>query len=115
MKRFFGFALILALSAVPALAATNSQSVTFAGAVKVGSTQLPAGSYKVTWTGAGPAVQVTLTQGKKTLATVQAKVVEQKNNHNGVTTNTQGGVDVVQAIQLNNVSLVLDSTPAPGQ
>jgi len=50
MKRFFGFALLIASLSVPAFAAKNSQNVTFTDAIRVGSTQLPAGDYKVTWT-----------------------------------------------------------------
>ena len=32
--------------------------------MKVGSTNVPAGDYKVTWTGSGDNAQVTLTKGK---------------------------------------------------
>ena len=115
MKRLFGFALILALFSVPALAGNKSQSVNVPAAVKVGSTELPAGDYKVTWTGSGSSVQVSLAQDKKTLVTVPAKAVEQKNNHTGVTTNNQGGVSVLQSIQLGSVSLVLEDAPTSGQ
>jgi len=48
MKRFVGYALMLALSTAPAFAAKNAQSVNFAQDMKVGTTQLPAGSYKLT-------------------------------------------------------------------
>jgi len=115
MKRLFGFALILALFSVPAFAGNKSQSVNLAAAATVGSTQLPAGNYKVTWTGSGSSVQVSLTQGKKTIVTVQAKAVEQKNNQTGVTTDTQGGVSVLRSIQLDSVSLVLQDAQASGQ
>ena len=114
MKRFIGIAMILALFSAPAFAA-NSQTVNIPGTVKVGSTQLPAGDYKVTWTGSGSNVQVTLTQNKKTAATVKANAVAQKNDHNGVITNTQGGVAVLQSIQLSSVSLVIDGATSSGQ
>jgi hypothetical protein len=114
MKRFFGFALILALFSIPALA-SKSETVTLPGTVKVGSTQLPAGDYKASWTGTGSSVQVTLTRNGKTVVTVPAKLVEEKHNLNGVTTNTQGGVDFLQTIQLNHVSLVLENAPTTGQ
>jgi hypothetical protein len=115
MKRFFGFALIVALFSIPALAIKNSENVTLPGAVKVGSTQLPAGEYKASWTGTGSSVQVTLTRNGKTVVTVPAKLVEEKHGLNGVTTSTQGGVDFLQTIQLNHVSLVLESAPTTGQ
>ncbi len=46
MKRFFGYALIVASLSLPAFAAKNSQDVTLNAPVKVGTTQLPAGNYK---------------------------------------------------------------------
>ncbi|HKE09494.1 MAG TPA: hypothetical protein VKB48_16810 [Candidatus Acidoferrum sp.] len=38
---------------------------------------LQPGDYKVTWQGSGPDVQVTIQQGKETVATFQAHVTEQ--------------------------------------
>ena len=82
MKRLFGYALMLTLAAAPAFAAKNSQSLNLASPVKVGTTELPAGDVKVTWTGTGENVQVTIAQNGKTL-TVPAKLVEEKHNHKG--------------------------------
>ena len=115
MKRFFGFAMILALLSAPVFAANNSQTVNIPEAVKVGSTQIPAGNCKVTWTGSGSNVQVSLVEKGKTLATVPATIVEQKHNLNGITTNTEGGVEVLLAINLSNISLVFASEPVSGQ
>ncbi len=107
MKRFFGFALICSVLSIPALAATNSQTVNLPSAVQVGQTQLPAGDYKVTWTGTGASAQVTLAKKGVQPVTVSAKVVEQKHDHTGVTTNANGDKEVLQVIMLSNVSLVL--------
>src|ERR1700691_4215159 len=85
MKRFIGFAWLLVLFSVPAFAARNSQTVNLSENVKVGSTQIPAGNYKVTWTGSGSDAQVTLAQGGKTFVTAPAKVVEEKHNLTGFT------------------------------
>jgi hypothetical protein len=115
MKRFFGFALLVVLSSVPAFAARNSQTVNLPETVKVGSTQIPAGDYKLTWTGSGSNGQVTLAHDGKTLVTVPAKVVEEKNNFSGVTTKTLDGVDVLESIELNNLDLVLEGAPTSGQ
>jgi hypothetical protein len=49
------------------------------------------------------------------LVTVPAKVVDQKHDNNGVTTNTQGGANVLVTINLAKVSLVLGSEPVSGQ
>jgi hypothetical protein len=114
MKRFFGIALMLVLVSAPAFASNKPATVNFAGAVKIGSTQLPAGDYKLTWTGTGSDVQVTLTHNDKAVVTFPAKAVEGKYSPE-VTTNTQGGVDVLESIQLNNVILTVQGASQSGQ
>jgi hypothetical protein len=114
MKRLFGYALMLTLIAAPAFAAKNSQSLNFDSAVKVGTTEIPAGSCKVTWNGTGDSVQVTLAQNGKTL-TVPAKLVAEKHNHKGYVVSRQNGADQLQTIQLSNVSLQFESATASGR
>lgn len=114
MKRLFGYALLLALAAAPALAAKNSQSVSFAQSVKVGSTEIPAGDVKVTWTGSGDSVQVTLAVNGKTI-TVPAKLVAEKHDHKGYVVSRANGADQLQTIQFSNVSLQLEGPSASGQ
>jgi hypothetical protein len=41
------------------------------------------GRYTVAWEGSGPTVQVTISQGKETVATFQAHVAEQTTRNNG--------------------------------
>ena len=107
MKRFFGIAFALVLFAAPVFASMKPQTVTIPQTVQVGSTQLPAGDYKLTWTGSGSIVQVTLTRNKKAVITFSAKAVEGKNDPS-VNTISEGGVDVLQSIQLENISLVVE-------
>ncbi len=107
MKRYFGFLFVCALLAVPALAASKSQTVTVPAAVQVGTTQLPAGDYKVTWTGSGTSAQVTLAKKGVAPVTVPAKVMEQKNDFKGVSTDTQDGKQVLKTILLSNVRIDL--------
>jgi len=114
MKRLFGYALMLALAAAPAMAAKNSQSINLAQDVKVGTTDIPAGNVKVTWTGSGDAVQVTLASSGKSI-TVPAKLVPEKNGHKGYTVNNKAGVDQLETIQLNDFSLQLQSPVSSGQ
>ena len=114
MKRFFLFAILLLIT-IPVFAANNSQTVTFADTVKIGSTQLPAGEYKVSWTGSGDNVQVTIAKKGFAPVTVQAKVVEQKHAQSSVTTSAVGGANVLQEIQLNHVSLIVEGEPTSGQ
>lgn len=118
MKRLSFCALILALLTAPAFAAKNSQTVNFADAVKVGTTQLPAGDYKVTWEGTGSNVQITLEQknvAHPATATAPAKVVEQKNGHNGFTVDSHGGVNTLETLQFSKFNVVFAGAPAPGQ
>jgi hypothetical protein len=114
MKRLFGYALMLALAAAPAFAAKNSQSLNFAQPVKVGTTEIPAGNCKVTWTGTGDNVQVTLAQNGKSV-TVPAKVVEEKNDHTSYVVNRVNGSDQLQSIQLNKISVQIEGSPESGQ
>lgn len=107
MKRFFGFVLVCILLAVPVFAASNSQTLKLSIAVQVGSTSLPAGDYKISWTGSGASAQLTLAEKGIASVTVPVKVVEQKNTFRGVSTSTQGGKEVLQVIHLSNVDLVL--------
>jgi hypothetical protein len=115
MKRFFGFALLIASLSVPAFAAKNSQNVTFTDAIRVGSTQLPAGDYKVTWTANGSNAQVTIAEKGRASVTVPAKLIDAKNGHVAVLTNTVGGVEVLETIQLDNLSLVIGGATGSGE
>jgi hypothetical protein len=51
---------------------SNERTFTLPQAAEIGSTQLPAGKYKVEWDGTGSHVQATILQGKKTLVTSPA-------------------------------------------
>jgi hypothetical protein len=114
MKRFVGYAAVLALLSAPAFAAKNSSTVIIAEPVTVGTTQLPAAEYRVTWTATGSTAQVTLASDKSTV-TIPAKVVDQKNAVSSVLTQTKGGSTVLEGINLNKVTLVFTSSPNSGQ
>jgi len=114
MKRFFGFALLLVLISAPAFA-KNSQTVNIPETIKVGATQVTAGDYKVAWTGTGPAVQVVVSRDGKTVATADAKMVDEKHGYTAVTTVRKDGVDVLETIILGNKTLVFVSAPTTGQ
>lgn len=114
MKRFLGFAVVLVLMTASAFAAKNSETVNISQPVTVGTTQLPAAQYKVTWTGTGSAAQVTLTNGKSTV-TVPAKAVEQNNKVSSVLTDTKTGSAVLKGINLTHVTLTFSDTTSSGQ
>jgi hypothetical protein len=116
MKRFFGYAIILASLSVPAFAAKNSQDVVISSPVTVGSTKLPAGQYKVSWTGTGSTVQVTIAAKGLGTVTVPAKAVQAKNRSTAVQFDTANGANVVQSIMLNNLTLeISDAKTGSGQ
>jgi hypothetical protein len=115
MNRLAAFASMLVLLAAPAFGAGNKpQTVIIPENVQVGSTQLPAGTYKLVFTGTGSDVQVTLTQAGKTVLTFAAKAVEQRNNP-GLNLNTNAGVTTLEAINLDKISLHVEDAPHPGQ
>lgn len=69
---FLGLALLLATSAF----AINKGSLTVQEPLMLNGTKLAAGDYKVEWDGKGPDVELSITQGKKVIAKVQAHVVD---------------------------------------
>jgi hypothetical protein len=114
MKRIAGIASVLLLLAAPVFGAGNKpQTVVIPENVQVGATQVPAGTYKLAWTGAGQDVQATLTQGKKTIVTFAAKAVASKNNAPGVDIDTKVGGSKLKVILLDNVSLRVESAQPP--
>jgi len=110
MKRFSSLLILSTLLAVAAFAADGgSGKVNLDSAVKVGSTELPAGTYKVTWTGSGDNAQVTLKQGK-TSASTTAQVVEVRRNSDAIATKSENGSRVLTEIQFRDTTLVLHPT-----
>lgn len=67
-----GLALLLASSAFAATKAT----LTLQNPTIVNGTKLKAGDYKLEWDGSGPAVEVSIVQGKTVIAKVPAKLVD---------------------------------------
>jgi hypothetical protein len=117
MKKLFGCALIVLLFSVPSFA-KNTQTITLAGKASVGATQLPAGQYEVSWTGSGNNVQVTFKQegaSHPATSTVSARLVQQKNDHVGLSMDSQGGATVIDSVQLSHFTLVLSPAPGSGE
>jgi hypothetical protein len=76
----FSKSLLLGLAVLLATAAfaSNRGSLNLADSTMVNGQKLAAGDYKVTWDGTGPNVQLNIMQGKKTIATVPAHMVDLK-------------------------------------
>ena len=110
MKRFASLILLSTLIAVAAFAAdSGSGKIRLDSAVKVGTTELPAGDYKVTWTGSGSNTEVTLTQGK-TKVTTPAQLVEVRRNTDAISTRSENGSRVLTEIQFQKQTLVLQNS-----
>ncbi len=69
------FSLLLAASAI---AGTNKGTLRIDETVTVGGKQLPAGKYQVTWTESGSNVELSISDGRETLAQVPAQILPLK-------------------------------------
>jgi hypothetical protein len=79
---FFGAALLCASSLLAG--GTNKGTIDVADKITVEGKTINPGSYRVRWSGDGPSVQVSLLQGKNTVATFPALVKEDApDNTNG--------------------------------
>jgi hypothetical protein len=114
LKRFIGYAAVLALVSVPAFAAKNSAKINISRPVSVGTTQIPAADYKVTWNETGSKAQVTLTNGKSVI-TLPAKIVEEKHQYNSIRTDNKGGASILLGIDLSTVSVDFNSSTSSGE
>lgn len=89
----------------------NEGSFTLTNAVRVGSTDLPAGHYKAEWSQqSGNAVKVDILQHGKTVATVEGKLkdLQQPSPYNAVTTKPLNNNAVtIDEIDFNNRSQAL--------
>jgi hypothetical protein len=117
MKRLVSFASVIVLLAAPAFGATANKpkTVVIPEKVQIGTTQVPAGTYKLEYTGTGTNVQVTLTQSKKTVATFAATAVDKKTANPGVNLITNAGVANLQSINLDKVTFQVNDAPHVGQ
>ena len=108
MKRLLSLLTVLSMLTLAAFAAANSGNLRLDKAVKVGSQELPAGNYKVTWTGSGDNAQVTFKQGKTSI-TAPAQVVEAKHTQDAYATKSEHGANVLTEVQFRDKSLVFNN------
>jgi hypothetical protein len=110
MKRF-GVGLLALAIPFAAYAAKNSQTIDLRTPVQVGSTTVPAGPVRVTWSGTGSDAKLTFAHNGKDPITVPAEIVNKKNSNNAISTITVNGVDYLQEVELSNMTLVVRSAP----
>jgi hypothetical protein len=84
---FLAFSLLLAGSAIAGN--SNRGTLNVAETVTVGGKQLPAGKYQVEWAGTGSDVEVSISNGRDTVAKVPAQVLPLKKaeSESGYSTN----------------------------
>lgn len=112
MKKTFLFLTLAVLMSVAAFAAdSGTGKIHLTSAVKVGSVELPAGEYKVSWTGTGDNAQVSLKQGKVSTTTT-ARVVDVKRPSNAFVVKNDNGARVLSEIQFEDKTLVLNPAEA---
>ncbi len=94
----------------------NSANVELDQTVKVADTQLAPGKYKVTWQGSGPDITVSFTDGKKTIATVPARLVSNTNSEEAIETDAApNATTVLHAIDLKHFTIQFgNAAPAAG-
>jgi hypothetical protein len=78
----------------------------------VGSTELAAGEYKITWQGTGPQADVTFSQGKKAVVTVPAQVAQERSGYSGPVIHTNSKTKALLGISLPKVSLTFNGNGA---
>ena len=93
-------------------AGRNSKGIDIVRVVKVGSTSLKPGHYKVIWTGSGNDVQVVFLRDNKTIAAAPAHLVLRNNPYDEAveTKTTSDNSQVVQEIDWTKMSLVFEAT-----
>jgi hypothetical protein len=79
----------------------NETKVTFTDTVQIGSTAIKPGDYKLQWDGTGPDVQVKVVKGKDVVATVPAKLVDNKNSQGVNAVTTSNGATAKQVSQVD--------------
>jgi hypothetical protein len=104
-------ALVFAVPAISMAATKGQQNLSLSTATKVGNSQLQPGDYKVVWEGNGPDVQVSFVQGKTTVATAPAKLVQQPTGYdNAVETTGADNNRTLTSLEWRKQSLVFTSS-----
>jgi hypothetical protein len=88
----------LLLSSGVFAAEANKGTLQLSDKVTVEGKPLNSGKYTVEWNGAGPAVQVTILQGKQTVATFSAHLTEQPTPNSDDAYGTTTGADGSRAL-----------------
>lgn len=114
MKWLLASLLMFATLTTPLLAA-NKSTVKIVEDLAVGSTQITAGDYKLTYEGQGPAVKVTLTRDGVSPIVLGAKLVEARHSQTAVTYSMENGVRTLREIDLSKAALLFETPQEANQ
>jgi hypothetical protein len=113
LMRYFALLAFVATLTLGAFAKDQNQGkFTLTDTVQLGSTQLKPGDYKAAWEGTGSDVQVKILKGKEVVATVPAKLADQKSGQDSVSLGNNNGTKTLVGIDFGGLhkGLVFDST-----
>ena len=80
--------------------------------VHIGSTELAPGEYKMTWTQSESNAEVTISQGKRVIATVPARVAQVRSGYRGPALRTDPVSNTLTGVDLPKVSISFQSENA---
>jgi len=113
LMKYFALLAFVATLTLGAFAKDQNQGkFTLSDTVQLGSTQLKAGDYKAAWEGTGSEVQVKILKGKEVVATVPAKLEDQKFGQDSVSLGNVNGTKTLVGIDFGGLhkGLVFDSS-----
>jgi hypothetical protein len=109
-KALFAASMLFLVPALVFAGPKNSGNIKLEQPVEVGGIQLAPGQYMLSWEGSGPDATVSFTEGKKTVATAPAKLVNNPIRLEAIETNTAvAGTPVLTAIDLKNLTLQFEN------
>ena len=80
--------------------------------VHLGSSRLAPGEYKMTWTETGTNAEVTFSQGKQVIATVPARVTQERSGYDGPVLHTDTVTNALTAVALPKMSFSFSNDSA---
>ena len=81
--------------------------------VHIGSTELAPGEYKMTWTQSGSNAEVTISQNKRVIATVPARVAQVRSGYRSPVLHTDSVSNTLIGLDLPKVSISFGSANVP--
>lgn len=108
------FLLLSVMLPVASFAAAHNKEITLDQATKVGTTELQPGTYKVSWNGSGPNVEVDFLKNRKVVASTTAKLGTAQGGIDSIQTRTvDSNSAILEELDFKNTQLVFPTTDQP--